>query len=267
MDRPLAIARLMFIATFFLGLFLLSKIPQAHAWDIDAMNAQIEDTNVIVGGVCSGTIISKAQRLVLTAYHCVDDLFQEVDEKVVDPKSGEIKTVSKQKLVPLAISYHKVRNYEIISTTEYAAKVVGSDSGTDVALIQITDTDFTPVGEAPLAKDSYQFKRGQKVFAVGNPGITFDNSITEGIISSPQRTLDIDDKKLKVFQDSASIMGGNSGGAVYNDDGEIIGTTSAAIRGVNIAFTVPVQYTKDMIKASGFGAIIPRDEPTAESAH
>jgi len=241
-------------------LFLLSSqfwaVSAAHAWDIDKMNAQIEDTNVIVGGVCSGTIISKPQRLVLTAYHCVDQLFQEVTEKVVDPKTGEIKEITKQKIIPLKITTNKVRNYDVVATEDHAAKIVGSDSDSDIALIQVIDTDYVPLAAASLAPDTYSYKRGLKVYAVGNPAITFDNSITDGIISSPQRLLDIDGKHLKTFQISASVIGGNSGGSVLNDDGEMIGTVSASLRGSAVSFAVPISYTKAMIIKAGFGAIL-----------
>lgn len=230
----------------------------ARAWDIDKMNTQIEQTNVIVNGVCSGTIISKEQRLVLTAYHCVDDLFQKITEDEVDPKTGEIKSVDKQKLVPLKITTNKVRNYEVISTEDHTAKIVGSDKDGDIALIQVIDTDYIPLSAAPLASDTYVYKRGLKVYAVGNPAIVFDNSITEGIISSPQRMLEIEGKRFKTFQVSASVIGGNSGGSIVNDNGELIGTTSATMRSGTITFAVPISYTKAMITKAGFGAILER---------
>ena len=237
----------------------MSISPAKADWAIDKMNAQIENTNVIVAGVCSGTIISKEQRLVLTAYHCVNDLFDEVTEKIVDPKTNEIKEIKKQKLKPLLITTNKVRNYEIVATEDHTAKIVGSDKDTDVALIQVIDTDFIPLAAAPLAPDDYEYKRGLKIYVVGNPAITFDNSITEGIISSPQRTLDFgDDKKLKAFQVSAPVIGGNSGGSVLNDNGEIIGTLSAGVRGSAVSFAVPISYSKDMIIKAGFGGILPK---------
>ena len=239
--------------------YLLFATPaRSEGWPLDAMNTQIEETNVIVNGVCSGTIISKEQRLVLTAYHCVDALFQEVTEKIVDPKTGEIKEHTIQKIVPLKIITNKLRNFEIIATEDHTATVVGSDSSADIALIQVIDKDYTPLSAAALAPETYSYKRGLHVFAVGNPAITFDNSITEGIISAPQRMLDIDGRHLKVFQFSAGIIGGNSGGSVLNDQGEMIGTVSAAIRGSAISFAVPISYTKEMIVRAGFGGILPR---------
>lgn len=249
------------LASLLLAFSFLSTPPANSAdksatWDITKMNYQIENTNVIVGGVCSGTIISKAQRLVLTAFHCVDSLFKEVTEKIVDTKTGEIKEITKQKLVPLNISVNKVRDFEIVSTSEFAAKIVGSDKLTDVALVQVTDTDWAPIDEALFASDTYSYQRGLHIYAVGNPAIQFDNSITEGIISSPQRTLNIGGNDLKVFQHSASVIGGNSGGAILNDDGELIGTLSAGVPGADISFAVPISYSKVMIRKAGFGGVL-----------
>lgn len=244
----------------------LALASTARAWDIDKMNTQIEDTNVIVGGVCSGTIISVPQRLILTAYHCVDDLFQETTEKVVDPKTGEIKEITKQKLIPLKITTNKVRNYEIVATEDHAAKIISSDKDNDIALIQVIDTDYIPLAAAPLAPDTYSYKRGLKIYVVGNPAIAFDNSVTDGLISAPQRMLDIEDKHFKVFQISAPVIGGNSGGSVLNDNGEMIGTLSAGIRGSAVSFAVPISYTKAMIVKAGFGAILEKP-PAADRDH
>ena len=230
---------------------------KALAWEIDAMNKQIEQTNVIVGGVCSGTIIDKTNRLVLTAYHCVSDRYEDYTEEVVDPDTGEIKTIKKRRKLPMEVWTNKVRDYEIVSTVKYGAKVVDTDKKNDIALLQITDPDYVPAAVAPLAPDTYRYKRGNKVYAVGNPGIRFDNSITEGIISAPERTISWDGIDFKMFQHSATVIGGSSGGSVLNDDGELIGTVSAGLRGAAIGFAVPIKFTKDLLKRAGFKDAIP----------
>ena len=249
----------------YFALALLLSVSPVYAWDIDKMSAQIENTNVIVGGVCSGTIISVPQRLVLTAYHCVDSQFTEVTEKVVDPKTGIVTEIKRQKLIPLKIRTNKVHDYKVVSTAEYAVRIVGSDNLNDIALLQVIDTDYKPAAAVTLAPDTYKYKRGLRIFAVGNPAIEFDNSITEGIISSPERSLEIDGKEFKFFQHSASIIGGTSGGSILNDDGELIGTVSAGLRGANIAFAVPISFTKDMLKKLKFmnsdGTLAPDGPP------
>lgn len=239
--------------------FLLAAVIMttgAHAWEIDKMNEQIEKTNVIVGGVCSGTIISKKDRLVLTAYHCISDLFENYTETIENP-DGTITDVKKRRKLPLEVWTNKVRDYQIVSTVKYGAKIVGSDSKNDIALLQITDVDYVPPAVVKLAPDTYQFKRGLRVYAVGNPGIRFDNSISEGIISAPERSIDFDTgAEFKMFQHSATTIGGNSGGSILNDSGELIGTVTGGLRGAAISFAIPVRFTKDMIRRSGFAASV-----------
>lgn len=230
----------------------------AHAWSIEKMNTQIDNTNVIVGGVCSGTIISIEDRLVLTAYHCINDRFEDYEEETVGD-DGTVKIEKKKRKLPLQIWTNKVRDYEIVSTVKYSAKIVASDAKNDVALLQVTDTDYVPAQAVVLAPDTYKYQRGLRVYAVGNPGIEFDNSISEGIIAAPERSVDfgLGGVKQRLFQHSATTIGGNSGGSILNEEGELIGTVTGGIRGAAISFAIPVRFTKDMLKRAGFTKIIP----------
>lgn len=226
-------------------------ITPASAWEIDAMNEQIEKTNVIVSGICSGTIIDVEKRLVLTAHHCITDSLQEVEKQEVDPKTGEIRTRKVMEKRPMYIETWKRQDFDVVSSERHAAVIVGWDDLADIAILQVVDKDWKAAMAAPLAPDSYQYKRGLKVYAVGNPAILFDNSITEGIISAPQRWLDLGRGNVPFFQMSAGIIGGNSGGAIYNDAGQIIGTVSAGVRGSAIGLAVPISKTKELIKKLG----------------
>lgn len=226
-------------------------ITPASAWEIDAMNEQIEKTNVIVSGICSGTIIDAEKRLVLTAHHCITDSLQEVEKQEVDPKTGEIRTRKVMEKRPMYIETWKRQDFDVVSSERHAAVIVGWDDLADIAILQVVDKDWKAAMAAPLAPDSYQYKRGLKVYAVGNPAILFDNSITEGIISAPQRWLDLGRGNVPFFQMSAGIIGGNSGGAIYNDAGQIIGTVSAGVRGSAIGLAVPISKTKELIKKLG----------------
>lgn len=224
----------------------------ALAWGLDAMNEQIEKTNVIVGGVCSGTIIDKEERIILTAYHCVDGQLVEEEVKEIDDKTGEIRTKKVLKRKPLEITVNKLADYEIVSSTDHLVKIIGIDSANDLAILQVIDTDFKPVMEARLAPDDFVLRRGVKVYAVGNPGVVYDNSVTEGIVSAPQRTIEMDGKRFKFFQHSATTIGGNSGGSILNDNGELVGTVSAGLRGAAIGFAVPISFTKELLKRIGY---------------
>lgn len=223
----------------------------AFAWDIDPMNEQIEKTNVIVSGICSGTIIDVEKRLILTAHHCITDSLREVEKQEVDPKTGEVRTRKVMEKAPMYIETWKRQDYDVVSIERHTATIVGWDSLADIAILQVTDKNWKPQMAAPLAPDSYKYKRGLRVYAVGNPAILFDNSITEGIISAPERLFDLGQGNVPFFQMSAGIIGGNSGGAIYNDNGEIIGTVSAGVRGSSVGLAVPISKTKELIKKLG----------------
>jgi S1-C subfamily serine protease len=240
-----------------LGFFVVLMSLPARAWDIDALNEQIERTNVEVGGVCSGTIISAEERIILTAHHCIDGQVVEVDEKTVNEQTGEIITKRVQKKLPLSIKIHKIVDYEIIATEERLVRIVGIDPKNDIAILQVTDVDFKPSMAARLAPDSFKIKRGQRIYAVGNPGVVYGNSITEGIISAPERIVKFGPgMEFKLFQHSAGVIGGNSGGSILNDNGELIGTVTGGIRGTPISFAIPIERTKDLIRKSGFERIL-----------
>lgn len=221
------------------------------------MNEQIEKTNVIVSEICSGTIIDIEQRLVLTAHHCITDNLREVQKREVDPITGDVKTKVVVERTPMYVETWKRQDFDVVSLERHSAIIRGYDASTDLAVLQVVDKSWKPSMEAPLAPRDFQYKRGLTVFAVGNPGIAFDNSVTTGIISAPERVIDYGTGiKMPMFQHSASIIGGSSGGAIYNDKGEIIGTVSGGIRGADIGLAVPVSKTKELLKRIGLSEVL-----------
>jgi S1-C subfamily serine protease len=261
--KKLAVALLAF-AFLCLGTYVAraqdASAGRADEWGIDEMNRQIDLTNVVVGteadgGFCSGTIISVEKRLILTAAHCTT---QNIKEKVVeseDPKTGEISKKTVRERLDMEIWHNRYSNFKRISSDRYVAKIIASNRDDDVAVLQVVDETWTPLLAAKLAPDDWKLRRGQKVYAVGNPGIEFDNSITDGIISNTERTLAIDGVTNQYFQFSAAIIGGSSGGSVLNTQGQIIGTVSAGVRGSNIGFGAPIAKTKTMLRSAGFGDV------------
>jgi S1-C subfamily serine protease len=239
---------------FSLGLLTLAAVP-SFAWDIDKMNEQIEKTNVIVSGVCSGTVIDVEERLVLTAHHCITDNLREIEKREIDPVTGDISSKKVVERVPLFIEVWKRQDYRVVSTEMHMAEIKGYDAKADIAILQITNKAWKPLMEAPMARDSYQYKRGLPVYAVGNPGVVFDNTLTTGIISAPARWINMGNGDVPYFQHSASATGGSSGGAVYNDSGELIGTISGGMRGVNVTLSVPISKTKELLKKIGLEKI------------
>ena len=232
-------------------------LSPAFAWEIRAMNEQIEKTNVLVSNICSGTVISTKHRLVLTAHHCITSNLREVIKTEVDPKTGEIKERKVMETAPMFIEIRKVQGYDVVSFDRMEAKIVGYNNLVDVAILQVVDESWKPEMEAPLAPDNFEFLRGKPVFAVGNPAIEFDNSVTTGIISAPARKVDFGNGvKFPMFQHSANTIGGNSGGAIYNDEGQIIGTLTGGMRGADISLAIPIVFTKALLTKLGFSDVI-----------
>jgi S1-C subfamily serine protease len=243
------------------GIFaLLTRVRGAAAseegWSLERMAEQIDATNVVVGvagdGFCSGTLISRKHRIVLTASHCVEKRITRVPRDFVDPVTGEVTRRTIEKKFDLEVWQNVTRDYQVVSSRRYLARIAGNDIDNDVAILQILDQDFSAVMEVPLAPGSYRLMRGETIYVVGNPGVVLDNSVTKGIVSSTERTLDIEGKQIKVFQIDAASIGGNSGGSVLNDRGELVGSLDAGIRGSGINFAVPVSATKALLRRSGF---------------
>jgi S1-C subfamily serine protease len=226
---------------------LMLMTASAFAWDLEKMNETIDKTNVIVSRQCSGTIVDIEKKLVLTAHHCVTTNYHKETREEVNPETGEVQMKVYQVKDPMTIEIWKHQDYEVVSSQIYAADIVAMDYLHDIALLKVVDEDWKPTMAAPLAKD-YKYIRGKTVFAVGNPAVQFDGSITQGIISAPERKLDLGKGRVPFFQFSAGVIGGNSGGALYNDDGEIIGTVSAGLRGASVNFGVPVKFAIEMIE-------------------
>ena len=111
--------------------------------------------------------------------------------------------------------------------SEYSAKVVGYAEENDVAVIKIDASGLSPV----TLGDSDSMKVGEAVYAVGNPTGELEFSMTDGMISATDRELAVQDgnsyRILNLFQTTAAINGGNSGGPIYNSRGEVIGIATA----------------------------------------
>ena len=128
----------------------------------------------------------------------------------------------------------------LISGETFDAKLVGRDSRTDLAVIKI-DADI-PLSYATIG-DSSKLRVGDSVIAIGNPlGEEFAGSATKGIISATNRTVNISEKTLTVLQTDAAINSGNSGGALVNMNGEVIGINTAKIADGSVegmGFSIP----------------------------
>ncbi len=129
--------------------------------------------------------------------------------------------------------------------TPYEAKIIGTDEQTDLAVIKIEKTGLS---KAEFA-DSDNIKVGEFAMAVGNP-LGMQSSITCGVISAVNRDVtDSDGKKFTLIQTDAAINSGNSGGALVNNEGKVIGVNTLKLSGTGIegmGFAIPINSTTDI---------------------
>ncbi len=129
--------------------------------------------------------------------------------------------------------------------TEYEAKIVGKDEQTDLAVIKIEKTGLS---KAEFA-DSDSIKVGEFTMAVGSP-LGMQSSVTCGIVSAVNREVtDTDGKTFKLIQTDAAINSGNSGGALVNSEGKVIGINTLKLSGTGIegmGFAIPINSTTDI---------------------
>ena len=148
---------------------------------------------------------------------------------------------------------HVVENATSISVTlndneQYTATVVGTDPATDVAIIKI---DATGLPTIPLG-DSDQLRLGEWVLAIGSPlGAQLRSTITAGIVSAKGRSMPDGSGEFKIesfIQTDAAVNPGNSGGALVNKRGELVGINTAIVSQTGsysgYSFAVPVNIVK-----------------------
>src|SRR5262249_8542709 len=145
---------------------------------------------------------------------------------------------------------HVINDAQTITVTlgdgrHYAAKVVGIDKPSDVALIQIRAKGLTAI---PIA-DSNRLKVGDVVAAIGNP-FGLSQTVTAGIVSALGRTTLGIENYENFIQTDAPINPGNSGGALVNMQGELVGLNTAILapgRGsIGIGFAIPSNMAKSI---------------------
>ena len=151
-------------------------------------------------------------------------------------------------------------NVTTFDGAEFTASVVGSYDDGDIAVLKIGAEGL----QAAVLGDSDNIQLAETVYAVGNPGGTLSGSITDGIISATSRTISISIESsanpyglginnrtvsLDVLQTNAAVSPGNSGGGLFNAQGELIGIVNAKSSGENqegLGFAIPVNTAQEI---------------------
>lgn len=127
---------------------------------------------------------------------------------------------------------------------EYDATIVGTDEMNDVALLKIDATGL----QAVTIGDSDQIEVGEEVIAIGNPLGELTFTMTAGVVSALDREINTDGKPINMLQTDVAINSGNSGGPLFDMNGNVIGITSAKYSGSTssgasiegISFAIPI---------------------------
>ncbi len=131
------------------------------------------------------------------------------------------------------------------SDESYDATVVGQDSTSDIAVLKIDATGLTPA----VIGDSDALAVGEVAVAVGNPLGTLSNTVTDGIVSALNRQVTVQDNDMTLIQTDASISPGNSGGGLFNGNGELIGIVNAKSsysEAEGIGFAIPINTAMEI---------------------
>ncbi len=174
-------------------------------------------------GEGSGIIISK-DGYIMTNYHVVS---------YADPKSGASSRTLLEVFLP--------------DGREAKATFKGGDSKTDLAVIKV---NLNNLQVAELG-DSSQLEVGELAVAIGNPlGMEFAGSVTVGVVSALNRSIEMDDRTMSLIQTDAAINEGNSGGALLNSRGQVIGINSVKIAASGVeglGFAIPINDAKPIV--------------------
>src|SRR5882762_3262660 len=172
---------------------------------------------------------------------------------VIDPE-GDILT-----------NYHVIEGATKLSVTfggqkAYAAKVVGGDPDTDLAVIRLLEKPREALTVVSLG-DSDKLAVGQKVLAIGNP-FGLDRTLTTGVISALQRPIRAPNNRLieGAIQTDASINMGNSGGPLLDSHGRMIGINSQILSpsgaSAGVGFAIPINIAKRIVpQLVSFGSV------------
>lgn len=207
------------------------------------INTDIVTTNLwgmpVQGSVRGSGFVISEDGYILTNYHVIEEAY-----------SGGY---------DINVMFSSESGYE---TTEYTAEVIGFDRNNDVAVIKI---DATGLSAATLGS-SDDLRVGDTVYAVGNPLGELNYSMSDGMVSATDRVITTDEGTANMFQITAAVNEGNSGGPVYNAYGQVVGIVTARPSDTGaegIGFAVPID---DAVRIAD-SVINSGNEPEGEPAY
>ena len=155
----------------------------------------------------------------------------------------------------IVTNYHVIDSASTVKVTlyngeTYEAKIIGGDADYDIAVLKI-DADNL---QAVTFGDSSKLQVGEDIAAIGNPLGQLTFSMSEGIVSSADRAINVDGTPFNMIQVTAAINPGNSGGPLFNSYGEVVGIVSAKYSSYasnsveGLGFAIPINDVIAMVE-------------------
>lgn len=215
-----------------------------------------------------GTVLTLAERPAEAAMS-FQDIYKKVSPSVVFIRAATGQGISQGTGVVMSADGYIITNAHVIEGSfradvvledggQYEALLVGSDAATDLAVLKIDAQGLTPAEFG----DSDQMEVGDVVVAIGNPmGEELRGTMTDGILSAINRDMEVEGRQMTLLQTTAALNTGNSGGALINDMGQVIGIINMKLMAYNstvegLGFAIPSRTAKTVVDdLIGYGVV------------
>ena len=209
------------------------------------MNIVVQDSNTVkdVANLCTKSVVNITIKEESTGYTGGS----KYSETVLGHGTGVIIRADGY----IVTCHHVIEGADIITVTtdddkEYDAQLIGSDERFDLAVIRIDEEDMPAVALG----NSDIMVSGEEVVVIGNPLGEFGSSVSAGVLSAPTRELTISGTPLRLMQTDAAVNPGNSGGALFNMRGELVGIVNAKMSASGIegiGFALPWNSIREKV--------------------
>lgn len=194
-------------------------------------------------------IISKVKPSVVDVYAYGNNFTSAGSGVIVAKSETNYYVVTNHHVIDKAKTFEVTIYFDEVSNANYSATLIGTSLKNDVAILSFTcDKEISC---ANFIDDSTNVKVGQEVIAIGNPLGILGGSVTHGIISATQRDVYLKDiGYMELFQTDAAINSGNSGGALFTNQGTLIGIVNSGYsdyEGLN--FAIPSNTVKNCVES------------------